>query len=76
MASLQKGGVNLFCSQVGRDKLSEQRRFSLQSSRGAGSSGKPLSMIIVIKATKKKVNETVSNMESELAFSLQPDHFK
>ena len=33
-------------------------------------------MIIVIKATKKQVNETASNMESELAFSLQPDHFK
>ena len=36
---------------------------------GQGPLGKPLSMITVIKATKKQVNETVSNMESELTFS-------
>ena len=38
MASLQKGCVNLFYSQVGRDKLSlqELNKGTLQSSKGAG----------------------------------------
>ena len=38
MSSLQKGCVNLFYSQVGRDKLSlqELNKGTLQSSKGAG----------------------------------------
>ena len=64
MPSLLKGCVNLFYSQVGRDKLSpwaEQRHFSLQSSRGAGSFRQAIEynynniiiIIIIIKASRK-----------------------
>ena len=58
MASLWKGCVNLFCSQVGRDKLSLQElnkgTLVYSQAEGQGCPGKPLSMIIIIKATKSK----------------------
>ena len=58
MASLQKGCVNLFYSQVGRDKLSlqELNKGTLVYSQAEGQffPGKPVSMIIIVKATKSK----------------------
>ena len=58
MASLWKGCVNLFYSQVGRDKLSLQElnkgTVVYIQAEGLGPPGKPLSMIIIIKATKSK----------------------
>ena len=72
ITSLWKGCVNLFYSQLGRDKFSspgaEQRHFGLQSSRGAGSSRQAIEYDYNSKSKSKK---TVSNMESELASSLQ-----
>ena len=79
MASLWKGCVNLFYSQVGRDKLSlrEPNKSTLVYSQaeGQGPPGKPLSMIKIARAkstcfTKSK-SRKVSNLESELASSLQ-----
>ena len=71
MFSLQKGCVSLFCSQVGKDKLSlhEPNKGTLVYSQeeGQGPPGKPLNMIIII----KQVKERVSNMASELASFLQ-----
>ena len=58
MSSLQKECVNLFYSQVGRDKLSlpELKKGTLVYSQaeGQGSPGKLLSMIIITRATKSK----------------------
>ena len=58
MASLWKGCVNLFCSQVGRDKLSLQElnkgTLVYSQAEGQGCPGKPLSMIIIVKARKSK----------------------
>ena len=56
MASLQKGCVHLFYSQVGRDKLSlhEQNEGILVYSQVEGQGpGKPLSMIIITKASQR-----------------------
>ena len=56
MVSLWKGCVNLFYSQVGRDKLfSELNKGTLVYSQaeGQGPPGKPLSMIIIIKASQR-----------------------
>ena len=57
MASLCKGCVNLFYSQVGRDKLSlhelNKGTFVYSQAEGQGPPGKPLSMIIVIKASQR-----------------------
>ena len=50
MSSLWKG-INLFCSRVGRDKLTpgaEQRHLFYSQAKGQGPPGKPLSMIIII----------------------------
>ena len=56
-SSLQKGCVSLLYSQVGRDKLSlrELNKGTLVYSQaeGQGPPGKPLSMIIVIKASQR-----------------------
>ena len=75
MSSLQKGCVTLFYSQVGKDKLSLQElnkgTLVYSQAEGQGPPGKAVIMIIITKATKKQVRETVSNMESELASSLQ-----
>ena len=74
MPSLLKGCVNLFYSQVGRDKLSpwaEQRHFSLQSSRGAGS----FRQAIEYNYNNKSKSKKVSNMESKLASSLQNNFY-
>ena len=58
MSSLQKGYVNLFYSQVGRDELSLQelnKGTSVYSqAEGQGPPGKPLNMIIIIKASQRK----------------------
>ena len=58
MARLWKGCVNLFYSQVSRDKLPvyELNKGTLVYSQaeGQGPPGKPLSMIIIIKAMKSK----------------------
>ena len=72
MSSLWKRCVNLFYSQVVRDKLSsgaERRHFSLQSSREAGTSRQAIEYDYNNKSSEKQVKETVSNMESELASS-------
>ena len=56
MASLQKGYVNLFYSQVGRDKFSlhEQNEGTLVYSQVEGQGpGKPLSMSIITKASQR-----------------------
>ena len=57
MASLWKGCVNLFYSQVGRDKLSLQElnkgTLVYSQAEGQGPPGKPLSMIIIIKASQR-----------------------
>ena len=77
MSSLQKGRVYLFYSQVGRDKLSFpqlNKGILVYQAEGQGPPGKPLSMIIITRAMEKQVKETVSNMESELASSLQQIH--
>ena len=75
MASLWKGCVNLFYSWMSRNKLSlqELNKGTLVYCQAEGQSppGKPLSMIIITRATEKQIKETVSNMESELASSLQ-----
>ena len=79
MSSLWKGCVNLFYSQVVRDKLSPwavQRHFSLQSSREAGASRQAIEYDYNNKSSEKQVKETVSNMESELASSLQYNHWQ
>ena len=71
-SSLQKGCVSLLCSQVGREKLSlrEPNKGTLVYSQaeGQGPLDKPL---VKNKSKEKQVKETVSNMESELASSLQ-----
>jgi len=58
MASLWKRCVNLFYSQVGRDKLSLQElnkgTVVYIQAEGLGPPGKPLSMIIITRATKSK----------------------
>ena len=58
MASLWKRCVNLFYSQVGRDKLSLQElnkgTVVYIQAEGLGPPGKPLSMIIISRATKSK----------------------
>ena len=73
MSNLQKRCVNLFCSQVGRDKsfLPELNKDTLQSSRGAGSSRQATEYDYDNKGNEKQVKEIISNMESELVFSLQ-----
>ena len=76
ITSLWKGGVNLFYSQVGRDKLfSELNKGTLVYSQAEGQDppSKPLSIIIIIKAMKSK-SKKVCNMESELASFLQQHH--
>ena len=56
-SSLQKGCVSLLCSQVGREKLSlrEPNKGTLVYSQaeGQGPPGKPLSMIIMMKASQR-----------------------
>ena len=57
MSSLWKRCVNLFYSQVGRDKLSFpqlNKGILVYQAEGQGPPGKPLSMIIIIKAVKSK----------------------
>ena len=58
MSSLQKGCVNLFYSQVGRDKISlqELNKDSLvyNQAEGQGPPGKPLRMVIIEKASQRK----------------------
>ena len=60
---------------MGRDKLSVSKlkkgTLVYSQAKGQGPPGKPLNMIIITKAMKKKVKETVSKMESELASSLR-----
>ena len=56
MSSLQKGRVYLFYSQVGRDKLSFpqlNKGILVYQAEGQGPPGKPLSMIIIIKASQR-----------------------
>ena len=57
MSKLQKGCVSLFYSQVGRDKLSvhKMKKGTLVQSQaeGQGPPGKPLSIIITIKASQR-----------------------
>ena len=57
MSSLQKGYVNLFYSQVGRDELSLQelkKDTSVYSqAEEQGPPGNPLNMIIIIKASQR-----------------------
>ena len=57
MSRLQKGCIHLFYSQVGRNKLSIQElsKGTLVYSQAdrQGSPGKPLSMIIIIKASQR-----------------------
>ena len=57
MFSLWKGCANLFCSQVGRDRLplQELNKGTLFHSHaeGQGPPGKPLTMIIIIKASQR-----------------------
>ena len=75
MSRLQEWCVKLFYSQVGRDKLSVSKlkkgTLVYSQAKEQGPPGKPLNMIIITKAMKIKVKETVSKMESELASSLQ-----
>ena len=77
ITSLWKGGVNLFYSQVGRDKLSLQERnkgtLVYSQAEGQDPPSKPLNIIIIIKAMKSK-SKKVCNMESELASFLQQHH--
>ena len=78
MASLQKGCVHLFYSQVGRDKLSlfELSKGTLVYNQAERHG--PLRQAIKYdynKSNKKQVKETISNMESELASSLQHFHY-
>ena len=85
MASPWKGCVNLFCSQVGRDKLSlhELNKGTLVYSQAEAqgppgkpwsvNNNKPWSIDYNNKSKKKSKSTKVSNMESELASSLQ--HF-
>ena len=74
MASLWKECVNFFFSQVGKDKLSfyELNRGTSVYSQAQGQG--PLRQAIKYdynnKSNKKQVKGTVSNMESNLAFSL------
>ena len=74
MSSLQNECVNLFYSQVNRDKLFlfEQNKGTLVYSQAKGQSppGKQFRMVIKIKVSK----ETISNMESESTSSLQHSH--
>ena len=57
MANLWQGCVNLFYSQVGRDKLSLQERnkgiFIYSPEEGQDPLGKPLSMTIILKASQR-----------------------
>ena len=57
MPSLRKGCINLFYSQVGRDKISlrELNKSTLVYSQaeGQGPPGKPLSMIAIIKVSQR-----------------------
>ena len=57
MGSLQKGCANLFYSQVGRSKLCLQKlnkgTLVYSQAEGQGPPGKPLSMIIMIKASQR-----------------------
>ena len=76
MARLHKRCVNLFFSQVSRDKLSLHQLNKgtlVYSQAGAGSSRQATKDDYNNKSSEKQVKETVSNMESELAFSLQQD---
>ena len=72
MASLQKGCVSLFYSQVSRSKLClhELNKGTLVYSQ-TESSWQAIEYDYNNKSNKKQVKETVSNMQSELAFSLQ-----
>ena len=58
MTSLWKGCVNLFYSQMGRDKLSlcklSKGTLLYRQAEGQGPSGKPLNMIIIIKTRQRK----------------------
>ena len=79
-SGLQKGCVNLFCSQVGRNTLSlcELNKGTLvyRQAEGQGPPGKPLSMIIIIKASQRNsfqhgvriglLSATVSALHPEL----------
>ena len=62
ITSLWKGCVNLFYSQLGRDKFSspgaEQRHFGLQSSRGAGPSKQANEKNYNNKSNEKQVKES------------------
>ena len=65
MSSLQKGCVNLFYSQVGRDKISlqELNKDSLvyNQAEGQGPPGKPLNMIIITKGSQRKFSKWSQN---------------
>ena len=79
-SSLQKGCVNLFCSQVRRNTLSllELNKGTLvyRQAEGQGPPGKPLSMIIITKASGRNsfqhgvrvglLSATVSALHPEL----------
>ena len=75
MSNLQKRCGNLFYSQVGRNKssLPELNKDTLVYSQaeGAGSSRQAIEYDYNNKGNEKQVKEIVSNMESELVFSLQ-----
>ena len=62
MASLCKGCVNLFYSQVGRDKLSlhELNKGTLQSGRRSGSSRQATEYDLITRATKSKTKKQFS----------------
>ena len=70
MASLWKGCVNLFYSQMGRDKpsLEELNKSTLvySQAKGAGSSRKARKYNN--KSNEKQVKETVSNTEVRISF--------
>ena len=57
MPSLQKGCVNLFYSQVGRNKVSLHKlnkgTFVYHQAEGQGPPGKPFSIIIIMKASQR-----------------------
>ena len=77
LASRWKGYINLFYLHVGRDKPSfhELNKSPLvyRQAEGQGPFKQATVYAYNNKSNKKQVKETVSIMESELAFSLQQD---
>ena len=74
MASLQKAGINLFYSHVGRDKLSlhqlDNGTLFTHKQKGQGPPVRPLSMIIIKASQRNSFQHGVD----ELASSLQYDY--